>query len=141
MAGVEFPTGMIPDELRRYLDLLNRLVAEKKITRRELDSRLGWKGGVAARLLRGERGDLRMSQLLGILRVLDVEPLAFFLSAHADAPASAWILAHLDTLPASPEPLFLPPVMSEEEFSRRIQEALEKALKVQSATPAAQRAG
>jgi len=117
---------MTPDELSRYLAVLNDLVRQKGITRRELDSRLGWKGGVVARLLRGERGDLRLSQLLAILKELDVEPLAFYNVVHAGTPTTARLLSRLSG--GVPPPLVIPPTMTEEEFSQRVREAVEAAL-------------
>jgi len=117
---------MTPDGLSRYLAVLNDLVRQKGITRRELDSRLGWKGGVVARLLRGERGDLRLSQLLAILQELDVEPLTFYAAVHAEAPVTVRLLNRLAG--DAPPRLIVPPAMTEEEFSRKIREAVEAAL-------------
>ena len=94
---------MADEELSRHLAVLADLVKEKKIALTKLDRLLGWRGGMAGRLLRGER-DLRLSQLLAILKILQVEPLSFFRAVYADRSISArswraWPPRHPQPLP------------------------------------------
>jgi len=116
---------MIEDELRRYTAALAALLKERRFTGRELDRRLGWEQGNTTRLLRGKR-ELRVGQILAILKVLEVEPLAFYTSVHGDRSLATRVVAGLGA--PSPPPLLLPPAMSEEEFSRRVREAVLQAL-------------
>ena len=86
---------------------------------------LGWEQGNTTRLLRGKR-ELRVGQILAILKVLEVEPLAFYTSVHGDRSLATRVVAGLSAPPL--QPLLLPPAMSEEEFSRRVREAVLQAL-------------
>jgi hypothetical protein len=125
--GIEFPTTMADEELSRYLTVLADLVKEKKIALTKLDRLLGWRGGMVGRLLRGER-DLRLSQLLAILSILQVEPLSFFRVVHADRSISARLMESLAAAAPASAPLVVPPLMSEREFSKLLRTALDDAL-------------
>ena len=125
--GIDFRVTMADEELSRYLAILADLIKGKKVALTKLDRLLGWRGGAVGRLLRGER-DLRLSQLLGILDILQVEPLAFFRAVYADRSVSARLMESLATTPATSTPLVVPPMMSEEEFARLIRAALDDAL-------------
>jgi hypothetical protein len=82
---------------------------------------------MVGRLLRGER-DLRLSQLLAILKILQVEPLSFFRAVHADRSVSARLLESLAAATPASAPLVVPPLMSEVEFSKLLRNALDDAL-------------
>jgi hypothetical protein len=118
---------MADEELSRYLAILADLVKEKKIALTKLDRLLGWRGGMVGRLLRSER-DLRLSQLLAILNILQVEPLSFFRAVHADRSVSARLIESLAAASPASTPLVVPPLMSEEEFSKLLRTALDDAL-------------
>jgi hypothetical protein len=125
--GIDFRVTMADEELSRYLAILADLIKGKKVALTKLDRLLGWRGGAVGRLLRGER-DLRLSQLLGILDILGVEPLAFFRAVYADRSVSARLMESLATTTATSTPLVVPPMMSEEEFAKLIRAALDDAL-------------
>jgi hypothetical protein len=118
---------MTDEELSRYLAVLADLVKEKKIALTKLDRLLGWRGGMAGRLLRGER-DLRLSQLLAILKILQVEPLSFFRVVYAERSVSTRLMESLAAATPASTPLVVPPMMSEEEFSKLIRTVLDDAL-------------
>jgi transcriptional regulator with XRE-family HTH domain len=125
--GIEFRVTMTDEELSRYLAVLADLVKEKKIALTKLDRLLGWRGGMVGRLLRGER-DLRLSQLLAILKILQVEPLSFFRVVYADRSVSTRLMESLAAAAPASAPLVVPPMMSEEEFSKLIRTVLDDAL-------------
>ncbi len=118
---------MADEELSRYLAVLADVVKDKKIALTKLDRLLGWRGGVVGRLLRGER-EIRLSQLLAILNILEVEPLAFFRAIYADRSVSARLMESLTAATPLSTPLVVPPSMTEEEFSRLIRTVLDDAL-------------
>jgi hypothetical protein len=118
---------MATEELSRYLAVLADLVKDKKIALTRIDRLLGWRGGMVGRLLRGER-DLRLSQLLAILNTLEVEPLAFFRAVYADRSVAARLMESLTAAAPMSTPLVVPPLMSEEDFSRLIRTVLDDAL-------------
>jgi transcriptional regulator with XRE-family HTH domain len=98
-------------ETRRLTGLLESLVKIKRLTVRDLERQLGLSMGTLNKLFAGKR-ELKVRQILAILKVLNVPPAAFFRLAyeHADAdPASEEILASLDKLAAvgeiEPQPL------------------------------------
>ena len=125
MGWYRIPAVMADDEVHRYITVLAKLLREQEITGRELSRRLNLKPGTLARLLRGER-ELRVSQLLDILKVLKVEPLAFYRFVHAETPLTERLMQGLGE--RTTPPLLVPPIMTEEEFSTRVQEALTRAL-------------
>jgi hypothetical protein len=118
---------MADEELSRYLAILADLIKERKIALTKLDRLLGWRGGMVGRLLRGER-DLRLSQLLAILKILQVEPLNFFRAVYADRSVSARLMDSLAVAAPASAPLVVPPMMSGEEFSKLIRTVLDDAL-------------
>lgn len=118
---------MATEELSRYLAVLADLVKDKKIALTRIDRLLGWRGGMVGRLLRGER-DVRLSQLLAILNILEVEPLAFFRAVYADRSVAARLMESLTAAAPMSTPLVVPPLMSEEDFSRLIRTVLDDAL-------------
>jgi transcriptional regulator with XRE-family HTH domain len=128
MAGIEFRPVMADEEVRRYLVTLDALIGDRNITGRELARRLGWAQGTLTRLLRGDR-ELRLEQLLAILKALEVEPLAFYRAVYAGKPLAERLIEGLGGPAVSP--VLVPPMMTEEDFSRRVQEALRQALKAQ----------
>lgn len=100
-------------ETRRLTGLLESLVKIKRLTIRELERQLGLSIGNLGKLFAGKR-ELKVRQVLAILKVLNVPPAAFFRLAyeHADVdPASEKALASLDKLVAAgdlePPPLSL----------------------------------
>jgi len=117
---------MAADETDKYLSVLVDLVARRNITHRGLDTALGWKGGLARKVLRGER-PLRLTQLLEILHVLKVEPLEYYARVHA-APLVLDRLLNAINAQGAPPPLVLPPHLGEEELSHLIRQAVEQAL-------------
>jgi transcriptional regulator with XRE-family HTH domain len=125
---------MTHEELSRYLAVLADLVKEKKIALTKLDRLLGWRGGMVGRLLRGER-DLRLSQLLAILKILQVEPLSFFRVVYAERSVSTRLMESLAAATPASTPLVVPPMMSEEEFSKLIRTVLYDALAARETRP------
>ncbi|HSG40092.1 MAG TPA: helix-turn-helix domain-containing protein, partial [Thermoanaerobaculia bacterium] len=65
------------DELSRLMRLLDLVVKEAGLTYMQLEERLGWSSGSLSRLLSGGR-ELKLRQLLDILRVVGMRPSRFF---------------------------------------------------------------
>jgi hypothetical protein len=118
---------MADEELSRHLAALADLVKEKKIALTRLDRLLGWRGGMMGRLLRGER-DIRLSQLLAILKILQVEPLSFFRVVYADRSIATRLMESLAAAAPATTPLVVPPMMTEAEFSKLVRTVLDDAL-------------
>jgi hypothetical protein len=118
---------MADEEMSRYIAVLADLVKDKKIAMSRIDRLLGWRGGVVGRLLRGER-DIRLSQLLAILNILEVDPPAFFRAVYSDRSVSARLMSSLTVANPMSTPLVVPPSMTAEEFSRLIRTVLDDAL-------------
>jgi hypothetical protein len=118
---------MADEELSRYRAVLADLVKDRKIALTRIDRRLGWRGGITGRLLRGER-DIRLSQLLAILHILEVEPFAFFRTVYADRSVSSRLIESLTAASPAGAPLVAPPTMSAEELFQLVRRALDDAL-------------
>lgn len=116
---------MAQDEARRCLTLLARLVAEKRVAHREVDKRLEWKTGTTSRVLREGREDIRLSQLVEILRAIGVEPLAFFQIAFQAESLPSKVLARLG---APLTPLIAPEGLTTEMLTELMKEALRSVL-------------
>lgn len=106
------------EDLRRALDLLVEVVDASERTRKSIEESLGISSGYLTRILKSD--DLRLSNLLRILRVLGVSPRAFFLLAYraADGERDQEMLAKLGWNAAP----------SEDELDRRVREALRRIL-------------
>jgi hypothetical protein len=118
---------MADEELSRYLAVLANLIKEKRFALTTLDRLLGWRGGMVGRLLRGER-DLRLSQLLAILNILQVEPMSFFRAVYTDRSVSSRLIESLAAASPAIPPLVVPPAMSTEELFHLVRKALDDAL-------------
>jgi transcriptional regulator with XRE-family HTH domain len=100
-------------ETRRLTGLLESLVKIKRLTVRDVERQLGLSIGNLNKLFAGQR-ELKVRQILAILKVLNVPPAAFFrlVFEHPDAdPTSEAVLSSLDKLAAvvdlEPQPLSL----------------------------------
>jgi DNA-binding Xre family transcriptional regulator len=111
---------------QRIVTALARLVAEMRVTHRDLDFRLGWSRGLTSRLLK--RKDIRFGQLLLLLQALDVEPLAFFKLVYSSKSLPTRILEHLRTEQEPLPPLLLPGTMTEDHFKDLVKDAVRQAL-------------
>lgn len=81
------------EESDRLLTLLEKHVRHSNLSQREMERRLGLSQGYLGGLFRG-RIQLKVSHVYGIARVLEMEPLYFFL--HASPPKSAeWLMDQL----------------------------------------------
>jgi hypothetical protein len=116
---------MAQDQARRCITLLARLVAEKRVAHREVDKRLEWKPGTTSRVLRESREDVRLSQLLEILRAIGVEPLAFFQTAFQAESLPARVISRLG---APPTPLIAPEGLTTEMLTELMKAALRSVL-------------
>jgi transcriptional regulator with XRE-family HTH domain len=113
-------------ETRRLTGLLESLVKIKRLTVRDLERRLGLSMGTLNKLFAGKR-ELKVRQILAILKVLSVPPAAFFRLAyeHDDAdPASEVILTSLDKLVSAGELEPQPVHLSREELHTVVGEIL-----------------
>jgi transcriptional regulator with XRE-family HTH domain len=117
---------MVNEGPRRAVSVLAQLVAEMRVTHRELDNRLGWSKGLTSRILR--RKDIRLGQLFALLQVLGVEPLAFFKLAYKPESLPARILEHLGAEQEPLPPLRLPAAMTEDHLKDLIKDAVRQAL-------------
>lgn len=71
---------MAPDDsisMRDITRILALAMREAGLTRQALEARLGWSSGAASRLLAGDR-ELRVRQLLAILKTIGMRPSKFF---------------------------------------------------------------
>lgn len=110
--------NFVQDDLKRALDLLIEVVDASERTRKSIEESLGISSGYLTRILKSD--DLRMSNLLRILRVLGVSPRAFFQLAYrnADGNRDQEMLAKLGWNAAP----------SEDELDRRVRGALKRIL-------------
>jgi transcriptional regulator with XRE-family HTH domain len=101
------------EDLQRILDSLIAVLKASKQTRKSVEKKLGISSGYLTRILQNE--DLRMSNVLLILRVIGVSPYRFFLFAcpNVPGPQEAEIFARLGQ-----------PVPSEDEIDQRIRKVL-----------------
>jgi hypothetical protein len=119
---------MVQDETRRCITLLGRLVAEKRVAHREVDKRLEWKTGTTSRVLRKDRRDIRLGQILEILRAVGVEPLAFFQAAFQAESLPARVLSRLGEGEGPLLPLTLPEALTPEQLTELVKAALRSVL-------------
>jgi transcriptional regulator with XRE-family HTH domain len=94
------PDEDVERETRRLTSLLESLVKIKRLTVRDLERQLGLSVGTLGKLFAGKR-ELKVRQVLAILKVLDVPRAAFFRLAYENAdadPASEEILSSLAKL-------------------------------------------
>ncbi|MFP5288855.1 MAG: helix-turn-helix domain-containing protein, partial [Thermoanaerobaculia bacterium] len=77
---------MASDILRRYGAVLEDLLASKAMSRRAVETKLGWGRGTLTKILQG-KNELKVGSLLEILRAMDVAPLDFYALVHGDAPS------------------------------------------------------
>ena len=113
-------------ETRRLTGLLESLVKIKRLTVRDLERRLGLSMGTLNKLFAGKR-ELKVRQILAVLKVLNVPPAAFFRLAyeHDDAdPASEVVLTSLDKLVSAGELEPQPVHLSREELHTVVGEIL-----------------
>ena len=105
-AGVESARTMASEALRRYGTVLEDLLASKGMSRRAVESKLGWGRGTLTKILQG-KNELKVGSLLEILRVMDVAPLDYYARVHGgEAPSgqSPAVSRILDSFgPAEPE--------------------------------------
>jgi transcriptional regulator with XRE-family HTH domain len=105
------------EDLQRILESLIAVLKASRQTRKSVEKKLGISSGYLTRILQNE--DLRMSNVLLILRAIGVSPYRFFLFAcpHVPGPQEAEIFARLGQ-----------PVPSEDELDQRIRRVLRKLL-------------
>ncbi len=72
-------------ELNRYLTLLRSKIPERGFTQMEVQDALGWGRSYISQLLTKQKA-LRLEQVLLILKVIGVEPRAFFAELHVGSP-------------------------------------------------------
>jgi transcriptional regulator with XRE-family HTH domain len=90
------------EESDRLLALLEGHVRKSELSQREMERRLGLSQGYLGALFQG-RIQLKVAHVYGIARILEVEPLYFFL--HASPPKDPeWLMKQLEI----GENLFLP---------------------------------
>jgi transcriptional regulator with XRE-family HTH domain len=115
------------EESDRLLSLLEKHVRQAEMSQREMERRLGLSQGYLGGLFKG-RIQLKVSHVYGIARILEMEPLYFFL--HASPPKDPeWLMNQLGIA----SDLFLPFLMGGslpklEELSGIIREALRSEL-------------
>lgn len=117
---------MAKGEAQSVITALARLVAEMRVTHRDLDHRLGWSPGLTSRLLR--RKDIRIGQLLLLLHELGIDPAAFFRLVYASKSLPARLLEYLRTEQEPLPPLRLPAEMTEESLRELVREAVLQAI-------------
>lgn len=94
------------EESDRLLSLLEKHVRQADLSQREMERRLGLSQGYLGGLFKG-RIQLKVSHVYGIARILEMEPLYFFL--HASPPKDPeWLMNQLEI----GSNLFLPFLMS-----------------------------
>jgi len=119
---------MAQEEIHRFRILLARFVAEKRITYREVDKRLRWSAGLTAKILRGDRHDLRLSHLLSILKIIEVEPSTFFKAAYSDEARAPRLLSYLGEEPSPLPSLSIWTSLTPDDFTARVKDALREVL-------------
>jgi hypothetical protein len=119
---------MVQDEARRCITLLGRIVAEKRVAHREVDKRLEWKTGTTSRVLRKDRGDIRLGQILEILRAVGVEPLAFFQASFQPESLPVRVLSRLGEEREPLPPLMLPEALTTEQLTELVKAAVRSVL-------------
>jgi DNA-binding Xre family transcriptional regulator len=117
---------MANQEAQIIVSALARLVAEMRVTHRDLDARLGWSRGLTSRLLK--RKDIRMGQLLVLLQAIEVEPLAFFNLVYKSKSLPTRLLEHLRTEKEPLPPIQMPASMTEAHFKELVTDAVRQAL-------------
>jgi transcriptional regulator with XRE-family HTH domain len=129
-SDVDFRSMSIDEEVeretRRLTGLLESLVKIKRLTVRDIERRLGLSMGTLNKLFAGKR-ELKVRQILAILKVLNVPPAAFFRLAyeHDDAdPGSEVVLSSLDRLVAAGDLEPLPVQLSREDLHTMVGEIL-----------------
>jgi transcriptional regulator with XRE-family HTH domain len=116
--------SMAQEEVQRLKRLLARFITERRITYREVDKRLHWSAGLTAKILRGDRHDLRLRNLLSILDAIGVEPSTFFKAAYLDET----LASSLGEEPSPRPPLSVWTSLTLDDFTARIREALREVL-------------
>jgi transcriptional regulator with XRE-family HTH domain len=82
------------EESDRLLTLLEKHVRQADLSQREMERRLGLSQGYLGGLFKG-RIQLKVSHVYGIARILEMEPLYFFL--HASPPKDPeWLMNQLE---------------------------------------------
>lgn len=114
--------------VERYIAVLKELIARSGLTQREIERRSGWAKSSLTKLLLGH-WDLKVRQLLAILKAIEVAPPVFFHLVYEKRPITDRLLEELGGRP-EPESMALPPAMSTEELDRRIEEAVERVLRL-----------
>ena len=71
----------IEQELDRYLTLLRNKIRERGFTQLEVQEQLGWGRSYISQILTKQKS-LRLKQMLSILQVIGIEPVAFFAELH-----------------------------------------------------------
>jgi transcriptional regulator with XRE-family HTH domain len=120
-------------ETLRIAQKLESLVRASRITMREVERRLGMGSGVLHRVFAG-RISLKMSLILAVLDVLEVQPAEFFQMVFENPGpenSSTALLRLLREVRITREPPTAPapppaPVPSEEELDQRIEEVLRR---------------
>ncbi|MEO6191600.1 MAG: hypothetical protein ABIS20_01205 [Thermoanaerobaculia bacterium] len=115
------------EEIRRYIDVLQELISRSGTSKREIERSVGWAKSSLTKLLKGQ-WEIKLRQLLEVLQVLRVEPLVFFRLVYKEIPLSDRLMKELSQGHA-PDPILLPPAMSEEELDRRIEETVHKTIR------------
>lgn len=119
------------DESLRVARLLESMVRVAKVPNREIETQLGYAGGVLYRIFAG-RITLKLTMILAILDVLKIEPAKFFQMAfqaeQEDSSAALLrLLREVRKHPEQPTPP-APEALSAEELDRRVEETLRRIL-------------
>ncbi len=128
------------EEIRRYTEVLELLIDRSGWSRREVERRLGWGQGLLSQILAGKRV-LKVSQILDLLRTLGIDPLVFYHLAHSPEPLSEGLLAGISQRAGNgtllgPPALPALPAMTPEEWERRLEEAVRRAMEPRPHPPA-----
>lgn len=123
---------MVNDVLRRYSTVLEDLLASKAMSRRAVESKLGWGRGTLTKILQG-KNELKVGSLLEILRAMDVAPLDFYALVHGnalsgEAPIVSRILDSFGPPEPEAESLTLPRDLGRKELEAMIESTVRKVL-------------
>lgn len=121
------------EEVLRFSRLLESVVRVSKISVRELERRLDLGGGSLNRIFSG-RIDLKVRHILLVMDALGLDPKSYFKAAYKDRPPDEPPRSLPDNLiealeiyaPAGRRPERAVASLSDDEFDRRIGEALER---------------
>lgn len=120
------------DVTLRYRTVLKELFKRKGLQKKTLEAKLGWSRGTITKLIQGTY-EMKVRQLLLILRAADIDPLDFYAEAHAESEAArgqeleARLMRPFDSSEHHVS-LMLPVTVGRVELERLIEEVITKAL-------------